>query len=297
MALLTAQRMGEEITSEATRTKNEMLMKAEEEVQEKIAETAKRCADEEMRLAAASKETAKFIEVSQAIMRKHAEFLEKLEAARRTIGVKDTAGQAGAEQSATGKAGRGAKAAQQGRAAQPSVKPAQPAQPEQPVQPMQPPASPVQPMQPIAPVQPVQPMQQAQPVQPMQHAQPVQSMQQAQAPVQTAQSYAPDQSTRQIMQSAPQVAVNEVEIDDIAMQIGSAVERITDGDITPVAPPVSEPGEVRTPVFDEPPASLFEDDDGSVRLYTPESELEETSPRPKFDFDDLKFGANFDTDD
>jgi len=35
---------------------------------------------------------------------------------------------------------------------------------------------------------------------------------------------------------------------------------------------------------DEPPSSLFSDEE------------EDISPRPKFDFDDLKFGANFDSD-
>jgi len=45
---------------------------------------------------------------------------------------------------------------------------------------------------------------------------------------------------------------------------------------------------------------LFLDDDGSVKLYSSDDDImeeEETSPRPKFDFDDLKFGANFDSDD
>ena len=252
MALLTAQRMGEEITAEATRTRNEMLQKADEEIKEKFATTAKRCADEEMRLAAASKETAKFIEVSQAIMRKHSEFLEKLEEARRTIGPKNASGQSAPEQSAASKAGRAPKAVQQARPAPPPVKPAQPAPPMQPSQ---------------------------QPIPPVIH----------------------DHATKQMPPITQHIEINEIEIDDIAMQIGSAVERITDVEVTPIASPVASPIappiEVRSPVYDEPPASLFEDDDDSVRLYTPESELEETSPRPKFDFDDLKFGANFDTED
>jgi len=259
MALLTAQRMGEEITSEATRIKNEMLQKAEDEIKEKFAETSKRCAEEEMRLAAATKETAKFIEVSQAIMRKHAEFLEKLEAARRTISPKVTAGQGSPEQSASAKTGKVQRAAPQARTA-PSAKPAQPAQPV-------PQPQPAQPAQPPVPAH-------------------------IHAPVQPSQPGVHDQVTRQVPIVTQPVIGNENEIDDIAMQIGSAVERITEVEVTPVAPHA----EVRPPVFDEPPASLFEDEDDSVRLYTPESELEDTSPRPKFDFDDLKFGANFDTD-
>ena len=85
MALLTAQRMGEEITVEANRAKDEMLLNTEAEIKSKLSDTAKRVTDEEMRLAVATKETAKFIELSQAIMRKHSEFLEKLEAARRAV--------------------------------------------------------------------------------------------------------------------------------------------------------------------------------------------------------------------
>ncbi|MCL2153571.1 MAG: DivIVA domain-containing protein [Oscillospiraceae bacterium] len=85
MALLTAQRMGEEITVEANKLKEETLRNADKMVQDKLAETAKRVADEELRLNVAAKETAKFIALSQAIMRKHSEFLTKLETARRAV--------------------------------------------------------------------------------------------------------------------------------------------------------------------------------------------------------------------
>ncbi|MCL2709199.1 MAG: DivIVA domain-containing protein [Defluviitaleaceae bacterium] len=85
MALLTAQRMGEEITIEANKLKEETLRKADRVVQAKLAETARRVADEELRLSVAAKETAKFIALSQAIMLKHSEFLSKLETAHRTV--------------------------------------------------------------------------------------------------------------------------------------------------------------------------------------------------------------------
>jgi hypothetical protein len=277
MALLTAQRMGEEITSEATKTKNEMLQKAEDEIREKFAETSKRCADEELRLAAASKETAKFIEVSQAIMRKHSEFLEKLEAARSSINPKDTAGQAA-------KAGKTQKATQQARTAPPPAKPAQPAQP-------MPQAQPAYPVQPMPQAQPA--YHPAQPMPPVQSVSPMPPVQPAGPPVQAAPPDIYSQATQQVPVITQPVMASEVEIDDIAMQIGTAVEKITEVEVKPIEPTA----EVRPPAFDEPPASLFEDDDDSIRLYNPESELEETSPRPKFDFDDLKFGANFDTDD
>jgi len=85
MALLTAQRMGEEITIEANKAREEKLRSADKDIKAKYQETAKRVADEELRLSIAAKETSKFIELSQAIMQKHSEFLTKLETARRAV--------------------------------------------------------------------------------------------------------------------------------------------------------------------------------------------------------------------
>jgi len=204
MALLTAQRMGEEITVEANRTKAEMLQNAELEIKGKFAETSKRVAEEEMRLAAASQETAKFIELSQAIMRKHAEFLKKLETAHRAVKPK-----------------RGA-----------AHKPTEPPPPPPPPSPP-PPPTPIQ----------------------------------------------------------------EDDIASVAEQIGNAVEKMTAvGANIPQSGPEFAPMPASIPVNEEPPQSLFENEDETTKLYTPEDTLEDTSPRPKFDFDDLKFGANFDSD-
>jgi len=232
MALLTAQRMGEEITVEAKRTRDEMLQNAENEIKVKFSETAKRVAEEEARLALASKETAKFIELSQAIMRKHSEFLSKMDAARRAVKTKGVPKQAAVDmgtQGAPARAPRSAKAA-----SPPLVQPA-----------------------PITPPPPVQPV-------------------------------TVDQATKTI----PTSTMKEVEIDDIAMQISSVVGKIADDEVATPPPPKATPA--------PPPATLFEDDDGSAKFYSPddisadEEPVEEISPRPKFDFDDLKFGANFD---
>jgi len=233
MALLTAQRMGEEITVEAKKTKEEMLQNTEIEIKAKLTDIAQRVAEEETRLALAAKETAKFIELSQAIMRKHSEFLSKIEIARR------------------------------------AVKPAK-----------QPRATRSAPQQ--APVQAAQPPQAAPPPQTAPPPQAAIAAQQAPVPE-------PDQPTNAI----PSLTAQEIEIDDIAMQIGSVVEQLSENE-------VAAPVEILNPdANDEPHPSLFEDDDGSVKLYShdEEPEEEETSPRPKFDFDDLKFGANFDSDD
>ena len=221
MALLTAQRMGEEITTEATRAKDEMLMKTELEIKAKLSDTEKRVEDEELRLAIAAKETAKFIELSQAIMRKHGEFLDKLEAARRAVKPKAVPVKPGAPRTAAVKAAPPVKSV-------PLAKPAQPIQPAPEVRPI------------------------------------------------------------------PPAAVPDIEIDDIALQISSVVEQISDSE---VAPHIA-PNEIAPQAAVEPPQSLFDDDDGSVKLYAADEEEDtDISPRPKFDFDDLKFGANFDSDD
>jgi len=212
--------MGEEITVEANRTKEELLQSTENEIKSKLSDTAKRIADEELRLAVCTKETAKFIELSQAIMRKHAEFLEKLETVRRAAKPKAKADQT--MQGSDAKQSRPTRQPAPAKAAAPAAKPAPPVAP---------------PPQP-APIEPSQ----------------------------------------------------EVQIDNIAEQIGSVVEQLT-GDME--TPP---PAETHVSAVNEPPSSLFEDDDGSVKLFSSDDEGE-ISPRPKFDFDDLKFGANFDTDD
>jgi len=253
MALLTAQRMGEEITNEANRAKDEMLLKADADVKAALNDTAKRVAEEEMRLSVAAKETAKFIELSQAIMRKHSEFLEKLEAARRAVSPKGEPKQAAGQ----AKTGRAAKPAPQGKTGQ-QVRPQGALQPEPAPQQTAPEAPPPPPP----------------PAPPAPQAMPPQNV--------------PSQDTKPIP-AAPQ---QSVEIDDIASHIGAVVEQLSDDELA--APP-----EVEEAALSEPPPSFFEDDDGSVKFYSHEEdslEEEATTPRPKFDFDDLKFGANFDSD-
>ena len=199
MALLTAQRMGEEITIEANKQKEEALRDADIEIRAKLEETAKRVEDEEWRLTVAAKETAKFIQLSQAIMQKHSEFLTKLETARRAV--------------------------------RPDLTPA-----------------------------------------------------------------------------PPQPPVQDSQIDDVAEQIGNAVEKITSLDASPQysAPPYATSHAPSHASFTSPlptppqePAAtaqpLYDEDSDSARLFEAEDEEDSVSPRPKFDFDDLKFGANFES--
>jgi len=180
MALLTAQRMGEEITIEAHKQKEETLRGTDMEIKAKLADTARRVADEEWRLSVAAKETAKFIQLSQAIMQKHSEFLTKLETARRAV--------------------------------------------------------------------------------------------------------RPDPSP-----PPPPPPTHDEHIADVAEQIGSAVEKITGDDV-----PAYIPANTSTGNPDTPPASLFDDEGEPTKQFGAAEEDDAVTPRPKFDFDDLKFGANFD---
>jgi len=93
MALLTAQRMGEEILGDANKKRDETLLSLDNEEKARIVEMNRKIADEESRLAAAAKETAKFIEFSKAVMQKHSQFLTKLEKTRVTAAPTSAAAQ------------------------------------------------------------------------------------------------------------------------------------------------------------------------------------------------------------
>ena len=195
MALLTAQRMGEEITKEATKLREETLRNTDTEIKARLTETAQKIADEELRLNVAAKETAKFIELSQAIIRKHSEFLTKLETARRAVYPDSPAA-----------------------ASAPAAQAQQPAAPPQPVQ---------------------------------------------------------QQQTR------------EEQIADAADLIGDVMERLTGGS-APMPEPAEEPEQQLAPEY--------EDDSENTKVYAINDDSESVTPRPKFDFEDLKFGSNFNID-
>ena len=233
MALLTAQKVSEDIKTEADKQRESVLRDANEEIKAKLAETAKRVADEELRLSVAAKETSKFIELSQAVMKRHSEFLAKLEAATRVL-----------------------------------------------------------------------------------HQE---RQSEAQPP--------PAKSTTNI-DTAPTTnltPVQDLHVVDVAAQIDSAVHRLTHSDpVAPVAPPVAPIAPVApapvappiAPIASSPPVNqaaaampVLQSDTGSLfkqeklplydantaptMPFPPVENLNETSPRPKFDFDDLRFGENF----
>ena len=79
MALLTAQRMSEEITAEARKKSEEVLKKADLDVRSRQSEMKNKFTEEQERLKSIKTETNKYIKASQEIIRQHSQFLSKLE--------------------------------------------------------------------------------------------------------------------------------------------------------------------------------------------------------------------------
>ena len=184
MALLTAQRMGEEVVSDANKKKDEIINNADAEAQSKLDSIAQNIAGEELKLSIAAKETAKFIELSRTIMRKHSEFLTKLESARRVV--------------------------------RPVIE------------------------EPIA-----------------------------------------DSETPQDKQPT-----REEQIADTAEQIENAVDKLVNSDSTVIH---------RAERKESGPPPVYDDENEPTKSFTIGAGDDGVTPRPKFDFDDLKFGANFST--
>jgi cell division initiation protein len=85
MALLTAQKMGEDMTSEAKKKSEMLLNQTEEDIRTRLQEMKSKFADEEARLKAVKDETFKFITVSKEIMRQHDAFLSRIEEIKREL--------------------------------------------------------------------------------------------------------------------------------------------------------------------------------------------------------------------
>lgn len=79
MALLTAQKLGDEITAEARRKSEEMLGQTEADIRDRLLEMKNRFAEEDARLRSVKEETRKFVIASQEIMRQQAIFLGRVE--------------------------------------------------------------------------------------------------------------------------------------------------------------------------------------------------------------------------
>lgn len=79
MALLTAQKMGDDIMEEANRKRDEMLASADEIYQKRLEETNAAIATEEARLNAAKAATAEYVRQTKELMLSHAEAINKLD--------------------------------------------------------------------------------------------------------------------------------------------------------------------------------------------------------------------------
>lgn len=78
-ALMTAQRMADDLVREAEQKKETMLQDAQLEVAAKVAGLRKEISDEEFRLAAAQKATAEYVAKVQFLHKQAQEYLEKLD--------------------------------------------------------------------------------------------------------------------------------------------------------------------------------------------------------------------------
>lgn len=78
MALLTAQKMGDDLLNEAKKKSDSMLMDTEASVKKRMSELSGEISDEETRLQAVKNSTAQFIGASQEIIKQHQVFLSKI---------------------------------------------------------------------------------------------------------------------------------------------------------------------------------------------------------------------------
>jgi cell division initiation protein len=79
MALLTAQKMGDDIVAEANRKSAEIQKRAETESEDTLRRLRARMDDEEERLRAAAAQTEKFVSASRELIRSYQDFLANLE--------------------------------------------------------------------------------------------------------------------------------------------------------------------------------------------------------------------------
>ena len=233
MALLTAQRVGEEITAEANKQREAVLRDAGAEIKARLADTAQRITDEEKRLGVAAKETSKFIELSLALMRRHSEFLTKIEAARRAV-IPDN---------------------------EPPPPPTVPAQDKHIVDVADQIGDAVQRLTSSDPVAPIPPSTQA-------------AFQAFDPAASAASSFTQPYSPQPVVQPA--------------------VAQPT------AAQPFAQPAAAQPfaqPMAAQPTAQQlnFTFDSAPTMQFSAFGDEDSTSPKPKFDFDDLKFGANFDS--
>jgi cell division initiation protein len=203
MALLTAQRMGDEIIADANKKKDTLLYETELERRDIIEKASKSVTDEELKLSVAAKETAKFIELSKMIISKHSEFLSKLESARKVV---------------------------MPQAAEPPPPPPAPKPP-------------------------------------------------------------PTREER--------IAESATAIDNAMQQLETSFTPVPQElQVPPVSETQPEPAVLTTPASEAeaPPTPTYDDEGEPTKPYVIKEKEESVSPRPKFDFDDLKFGSNFDVE-
>ena len=220
MALLTAQRMGDDIIADANKKKETLIKEAETERAAIIGTVSKSLSEEEQKLSLAAKETTKFIELSRMIISKHSDFLSKLESVRKV-------------------------------AATQIPEPTPPPAPKPP---------------------------------PTREERILESASAIDNAIQQMETLAAE--------PAPQVepAPKEVKVPPAKeVKAPPATE----------AKPVPAPEALKTPALKTPvapTAPVYDDEGEPTKPYMIKEKEDSVTPRPKFDFDDLKFGSNFDVE-
>lgn len=217
MALLTAQRLGDDITAEAKRKSDELLNQTEADIRDRLLEMKNKFAEEDARLRSIKDETQKFVAASQEIIRQHSVFLRKVE-------------EVGQEPLSNPRM-----------ATEPEVSAASPADL-------------------------------------------TYTADRYQEPERTAPANIPERPYEADIAQAAEIPerTKEEEVSDTARQIDDAIFKITDAEADPFGPLYQ----------DEENADLFH----PKRTDGVPEEDEPTSPRPKFDFSNLKFGPNYSGD-
>ena len=244
MALMSAQKMSDDMLSETRAKCDEMLAAAARDSDASRAKVAENITQEDMKLEAAKLKTTAFVNASRQIIDQYQAFLNKLETVTAEYGG-DTPAESAAEPAISLEPERPAIA----QVSQDTVK-------YEPVP--ETPATPAAPAVPVAPVAPAAP-----------------------AAVEPAPAEAP---------AAPTPDVQAI-IDELLAPAAPAAPAEPE-EPAPAAPAEPEVDRAATRRIDIDAVRRFYSGDGDAkRAWDEEDEL--TTPRPKFDFSDLKFGANY----
>jgi len=257
MALLTAQRMSDDIIEDAKKKSDAMLKETEEEILHKRENVALEFADADARLNAARDETDKFVRASEEIMKQHAEFLSKLQSLTQFSTIRSVR-DAEPEEPAEAPAAEEAAPAEEEPFVEDYTAPAPAEEPEE------------------APVEEA-------------YEAPAEEEPAAEAEPAAEEPVIEEEAPAESVYEEPAAAEEEAPVEEAAAPAEEepAVEADVDMDVT-----LKEIDKLVSDAMEEP-VPEEEAPIQQTRKYEWTEEDELTTPRPKFDFDNLKFGSNY----